>query len=292
MSTLDELNRLSRAELNDKIHAPGNPVKKEVFMEQLLHELSDPDKHINQHNRGTCTVTAMTHQMATNKPAEYARLVIDLAKNGSSRLPNGDKISVPGNDAWIQDNSDRSHGERLLQSSLMQYARPEATYKNSLPPTSGTNGSIDGFTDTQKSGLKKEQEMRVMSGLNGKTYTRYYGDGDGTSAEDKKKMTERIRQDLKEGRGPVLITMQWNGGYHAIEVTKVADPPDNKVTFRNPWGGNNVDKKGDAKGNANNATHATGGPLRTVEDPQRGIESMPVEDFHKWVGGVNVPANS
>jgi hypothetical protein len=98
-------------------------------MEDLMKELANPDQNINQSSKGTCTCTSMSFGLAKNRPAEYARLMTDLLTTGKTKLANGDTISPPG-DAYAFDGTSRSEGERLLQSSLMNYATG-GTYMNS-----------------------------------------------------------------------------------------------------------------------------------------------------------------
>ena len=111
----------------------GQPIDKKQVLSDLVDEVGVPYKFINQNNRGTCAATSISHKLALEQPAEYARLVTDLATTGKSNLANGDTIQVPSPDVFQSDNSTRSDGERLLQSSLMDYAHPGFSYQNWNP---------------------------------------------------------------------------------------------------------------------------------------------------------------
>lgn len=297
-TTLDQMNRLATTPLDSRLtQQNGAAVDKKKVTEQLLQELSNPDLEVNQGNRGTCTVTSATHALVSKNPAEYARLVTDLSTTGRSKLANGDTINVPSQDAWQQDNGTRSHGERLLQSALMDYARPGKGYQNwnagpdgtrgtpddgFVDPTNPNNRSMDGYPDRSASGLVPDELKRVLSGIHGKKFEVYTGSFN--FRDDQKDMMEKVKSQLKDGKVPTHIDITWGaGGMHALEVTEVRG---GRVYFRNPWGGGNIGPTGSVNGTAQNNTGA--GPTRKVEDGNRGLESMTEADFQKHVGRVFV----
>jgi len=290
---LDQMNRLSTTNLDARLTTTaGAAIDRKQVTEQLLQEVANPDFYINQGNRGTCTVTATTHRLASQNPAEYARLVTDLATSGQSKLANGDTITVPGTDSWQQDNGTRSHGERLLQSSLMAYARPGKTYQNwnagpdgvrgnaddGFPdPTNPANRSIDGYPDRNGSGLVPDELNRVLTGIHGKKFEAY--EKSYNFQDDSKDRMEKLQDQLKSGNKPTHIDISWGtGGAHALEVEKIEG---GRVYFRNPWGGGNIGATGTTNGSAANNTGS--GPTRKVEDGNRGMESMTEADFQKYM---------
>jgi hypothetical protein len=290
---LDQMNRLSTTPLDARLTTTtGTAIDKKQVTEQLLQEVANPDFYINQGNRGTCTVTATTHRLAAQNPAEYARLVTDLSTTGQSKLANGDTITVPGTDSWQQDNGSRSHGERLLQSSLMAYARPGKTYQNwnagadgvrgnaddGFPdPTNPNNRSIDGYPDRNGSGLIPSELERVLTGIHGKKFEAY--EKSYNFQDDSKDRMEKIEDQLKKGNKPTHVDISWGtNGAHALEVEKIEN---GRVYFRNPWGGGNIGATGTTNGTNTNNTGA--GPTRQVENGNRGLESMTEADFQKYV---------
>ena len=291
---IDQLDRLSTTNLDPRVaDASGTPANKKQVTEDLLKELASPSQNINQHNRGTCTVTSMSYNLANQNPAEYARLVTDLATTGKSKLANGDTITPPA-DAFIQDNSNRSVGERMLQSSLMNYGA-KGNYQNWNAGPDGVRGTPDdGFADptnpTSRSldgippnggGLVYDQQIKVLEGLTNKSYEHY--DGSWNFRNDKVDIFEKTKDQLKAGNGPVYTRLDWAGGGHAVEVTKIEN---GRVYFRNPWGGN-IPGVSNGVGPTDPAgAPPVRNPPRRVEDGPNGIESMSEADYKKLVRGV------
>ena len=222
---------------------------------------------------------SMSHKLATTNPAEYARIATDLALTGQSKLANGATINVPGPTAWQADSSTRSHSERLIQSALMDYARPGKTYVNNQ---GGGGTSVDGWADRPGGGLTSSEETRVMQGLYNKSFEAY--DGEWNFRDDKKDIMDKIRGELSRGESQVNADLDWGSGGHAIEVTGVQN---GRVFFRNPWGSAGVGATGTIQGTAANNTN--NGPLRRTEDGAKAIQSMSLPDFEKAVRDVYVP---
>jgi len=265
-TTLDNLDRLARTPLQASItDLAGAPQNKSKVMEDVIKELNKPSQNLNQDNKGTCTVTSMTHTLAEHNPAEYARIVTDLATTGQSKIANGDTITPPA-DGFPQDNSNRSVSERLFQSALMNYGRPGAGYQNwnkaGFPQAGG--GTVDNGFPPNGSNLGALDNKRVMEGLFNKKMERYTD-----------KLPDRIKTEIGKGNGPVFTGVRWGNGNHAIEITKIEG---GRVYFRNPWGPGAVAPNGTASGSAANNSNA--GPLRQTEDQSNGIESMTIDQFN------------
>jgi hypothetical protein len=295
-TTLDALNRVANGPMDPRIgDASGTPANKAQVTDDLLKELANPGKYINQNDRGTCTVTSMTYKLAEKNPAEYARLNADLSLNGIAKLQNGKTIEPPA-DGFLNDSSGRSVGERMLQSSLMNYANP-GQYTNWHPGADGKRGTpddgypsankkkpneraIDGLPPHGRSGMTPEKQVEVMNALYGKNHE--YKEGSG------KDMKESVEEQLKAGKSPVYTVVQWGDkSTHVVEVTKVED---GKVYWRNPWGGN-VSGGDYGVGPTDDPTKpipADRKPPRRIEDGPNGIESMSVEEYQKHARGVVV----
>jgi peptidoglycan hydrolase-like protein with peptidoglycan-binding domain len=123
-TALDQLDKLASSSLDSRIlDKKGNPVSKSQVVEDLLLEMKDPKKNINGGRGISAAVVATTQQMAEETPGEYARLVNELATTGQATLADGTVIR-PSDDAFREDNSGRSVGERLLQSAMQNQTRP------------------------------------------------------------------------------------------------------------------------------------------------------------------------
>ena len=276
---LDTLHRLTTSPTMDARlrDGAGQPVTPAQYSEQLLQEVSAPDNFVDQSNRGTCTCTSISHKLAARNPAEYARIATDLALTGQSKLANGAAINVPGPTAWAADNSTRSHSERLIQSSLMDYARPGKTYVNNQ---GGGGTSLDGWADRRDGGLTSDEESRVMGGLFNKPFESFDGYGIFGSKTD---IMNKIRGELGRGVSHVNVDLEWGSGGHAVEVTGIRN---GRVFFRNPHGTAGVGVTGTIQGTAGNNSNA--GPLRRTEDGAAAIQSMSLDDFKKAVQNTYV----
>ncbi len=241
---LDQLDRLSTTPLHSGVVDPGGlPQDRTVVTEELLKELSEPSKELNQGNRGTCPVTTMSHRLSDKNPAEYARIVTDLATTGQSKLANGDNIQVPP-DGFAADSSGRSVSERLFQSAVMNYGTG-GSYKNWNPP---------GQPNT--SGLSADQNIKVMEALFNKKMERY-------APTNKQDLLNRTAAEINKGNGPILTGFRWGSGNHVVQVEKIEG---GRVYFRNPWGAS--------------AAAETGGPAsRKTEDAATGLESISEADY-------------
>ena len=273
-TALDNLDRFANSNLDKRLTSFGKPEDKSKVLSGLLQEMNAPAQTINQGDRGTCTVTSMTHRVADKNPGEYSRLVTDLATKGEAKLTNGDTIKPPA-DGFMEDRGGRTTSERLLQSALMNYARPGEGYQNWNPGKDGTRGTPDdGFSDPTNpssrsldgyppngGGLTYDDNMKVLKGLHGKDFNRHTDD-----------LLNRTKKEIDAGRGPVFTGVAWDGGMHAVEITKVEN---GRVYYRNPWGPDGVGKT-----DAADVTGLDRKPPRRVEDGANGVESMRVEDYN------------
>ena len=261
---LQELDRQSATSLDSRL--PAGLTRAQVS-ENVLAEVADPGRHINQANRGTCSMTTASYDLARSHPAEYARLQTDLTTTGQTRLANGTTMSVPPT-AWAADGpgSNRSTGERLLQSSLMNQARPG--YTNSPPytinnpgppPTTTTNP--DGWPDRPGSGLTPAEQAPVISAMRNHTYT--VGN------------YSAMNTAITNGRGPVPTQIGWGSGAHVVDVTRIEN---GRVYYHNPWGGNPSRTPG----------AVPGPPPRTNENVQQAEESMTVAQFQALHQGSQI----
>lgn len=275
---LDQLDRINSSNLSPRVlDARGNAVNKKQVVEALLQEVANPNRHIDQSNRGTCTCTSMTYNLALSQPAEYARIVTDLATTGQSRLAGGATIQPPA-DAFRGDNSSRSVGERLFQSALMNFGQ-NGNYQNSTRKSPN-----DPLIDT--GGLSLDQEIKVLSALHGKSYKSMINLQPVNIAIPTVDMSrydavERTKRELAEGRGPIHAALRWGNGAHAVEITKFEN---GRFYIRNPWGGN---VPGVTRGvGIDYQRHQN--PPRRVEDAANGIESISEMDYRLYLRSIIV----
>jgi peptidoglycan hydrolase-like protein with peptidoglycan-binding domain len=283
---LEQLSRQATTPLDARLPNAGAAATRAALSESLLQEVSDPGHFINQNNRGSCAATSVSFGLANSNPAEYARLQTDLSTKGSTRLADGSTMTVPA-DAFAQDSSNRSTGERLLQSAFMQYAHPTSTYHNAWNPPKSTNDptnpsgvTVDGFDDRTGSGLFANEENHLLHGLYNQDFKTYTGSWNPFTSGKTERVEEAQRQ-LNAGHGPVLADIDWGSGGHAVEITAVRD---GRVFFRNPWGGNDASNYGVGPTGSTSTTP----PIRT-DDGYEAVQSMSLNDFKARVRNVHIP---
>jgi len=265
---LQELDRQASATPDARL--PAGTDRRQIS-EEILQEVADPAHYVNQSGRGSCTVTSMGYDLARRSPAEYARLQTDLTTTGTTRLANGATMTVPPT-AWAADGSgSRSTGERLMQSSMMNFARPGYTNNppytiNNAGPPPTTTTNPDGWPDRPGSGLIASEENTMISALNNRPYTQ------GNYAA--------LNTAVASGRTPVLTDVTWGTGGHAVEVTRIEN---GRVYYRNPWGG--------AGGVGNTGAVNAGPPPRTTTNGHQAEESMTVAQFQSIHRQSHIPAD-
>jgi hypothetical protein len=272
---LDNLDKMASTPLSPRLKdINGDPQNKAEMLGDLLQEVNQPSQNIAQENRGTCAATVPTHMLAQKNPSEYARLITELSTKGQATLANGATLEPPS-DAFREDNSGRSVGERLMQSGLMNYGRPDGNYRNNSQNgiTDGTvPGGVrhDGYT-SGSAGLPPYGQQKVMEGLFGKRFDHRIRN----SNDDGKDFMKQIQDDLNNGKRPISASVAWGTGGHAVEIEKIEN---GRVYFRNPWG----------QGVGPNGPSQKNGPPRNVENSNTGEESMTIEEFQKIISEVTV----
>lgn len=235
-------------------------VTRESLLASITQEASAPGQ-INQHDRGTCTVTSMQYMLNNQNPAEYMRLMAGLtSESGEVKLANGDTLRRDQDSIAFDSATARSSSERLFQSAMMQYAK------------GGDEGDYSNVADKDE-GLNAGEQEKALQAL----FSRDFDNEDG-SIWNFTPGEEEVLNLLKE-RSPedTYIRMKWGEGKeggHAVVVDRVEN---GRVYFRNPHGpgGTQGDRLED--------------PPRVVEDPNTGLQSMSEEDFLKWVKSAIVP---
>ncbi|HEY9854401.1 MAG TPA: hypothetical protein V6D05_01600 [Stenomitos sp.] len=207
------------ATLNGLSHQPlAKGLDRPSLISDMIQEIAVPSA-INQHNKGTCTVTSLQIMMAMEQPAEYARIVSGLASpSGKAKLANGDTITrEPGTIG--KDGTPRTASAKLWQPAMMEYANGSLNYDNKTDTNSNGAG-----------GLNAAQVHRALEGLTGKDGTTFsvYGEA-GTSYRSRLGMAEAVMNQANSGK-PVPVGMKFAEpgqapGGHEVLVTKVAVDP-------------------------------------------------------------------
>jgi hypothetical protein len=195
-----------------------------------------------------------------------------------------------------------------MQSAFMDFANGTYTYRNTAnngatgQATETTNGRDASYDEqgNQTAGLVLGETRRLMSAVTGEAYqtnTTYALHRMERDASDLRRAATRLydlvpnMSLLPDMRDPMLsvamrsregqptsVALSWgaNSG-HQVTVERIAD---GRVYFRNPWG---------AQPHIATGTQLTD-PPRRMEDPDRGVASMSVEDFRARLRGAIVPS--
>lgn len=214
-TTLDHLYDMAEKGVDSRLPRLG--ISTGEILGNLVQELDEPGI-IHQADRGTCAATTVQYYMASNHPAEYARLVSDLVCEGEAQMASGNKLLLdPG--SLARDNSTRNHVDRMFQTAAMDRSEL-GDYNNATDRRA--NGS---------SGLTQDDVTKLMNDVtNGRdgAFQTVKGNSDAIVA--------RIAQSTARGI-EVPVGMKWAiSGMHTGHEMLVTKIEGDKVYLRNPWG--------------------------------------------------------
>lgn len=225
-SLLENLASLAKQPLADGID------RKELLADVLAH-VEDPIT-ISQRQQNTCGPTTGQLLLARQEPAEYVRIAAGLASpDGKVTLQNGDKIQRE--DDWnARTDDNRTMGNRLMQTALMEYANGKFDYDN----VNDTRKVNLGPVGLDIPGLLPNEMVNLAEALTG-----------GDHKIDFSIMSDRVSpafQDALDKAGPgseipVLINYNVEGSGvtsvspHYVLVTGY-DAETGLVNVSNPWG--------------------------------------------------------
>jgi hypothetical protein len=186
----------------------------------LLEEAEDPAR-LDQQNRGTCTVSSATILLARTNPAEYVRLVADLASVQGTSVTAGGPTITRQPDWNAKDDGGRTPSMRLLQPALMEYYNgPRLDYDNKTDRHKGI-----GWLDFPN-GLKA-----VLEALTGKKWRSLH-----FPYVSRTELLDAVLAEVQKGGGLVPVALKWGSGQTGHEVLVHAIDRDGKVHFTNPQG--------------------------------------------------------
>jgi hypothetical protein len=207
----------------------------------LVQEMEDPVK-LAQMEKGTCAATTATVVLDRKSPAEYARLVQELAAPaGTATTANGTVITR--NADWSNTNDGhRSPSMRLLEPALMQLGNPLLKYDNArdayILETKGflanaqaaLSASWDGLRGKVAfpGGLETAGMNHVLECITGESFDMIYVIGRANRAS----AWQRIEAAVAQGKS-VPCGLVWEDGGHEILLDKIKD---GFCYFNNPWG--------------------------------------------------------
>lgn len=136
---------------------------------ELVQNIASPGR-INQGHKGTCAVTCVEVWLAERRPAELCRLVAGLARpEGQVLLYNGETmLRDEERHVWAEREARRSPVSRLFQVAAMEYAYPDADYRNDEDAHFEVNTA--GVELSSGTGLGLTAFDRLLEGVTGRTW--------------------------------------------------------------------------------------------------------------------------
>lgn len=288
-TTLDHLLALWNIKMDTRVSIPSIS---EVIMEVIM-ELTDPPGQLNQGYAGTCAATSIQCYTVVRNPAEYARWCryimdrnqnhrVQLAKNGSYMRANPEAFDVATwTRAWQRQNPGqpvpanwanimgRTYSERAIQAAIMDYANTRHQY----------NPEEDAFYiwifRVQAAGLFEFEITHAIEDIFNEPWKFDFGGGDIASAPNATAGTN-LMSHLESGNLPVIITMKWGSGGHAVLGLRVEN---SRLIFRNPQYRGAYPATGVTTGA--NLTN----PARRVHNASRAEESMDLAQLQAAIRG-------
>jgi hypothetical protein len=210
------LGHLASAAKGDKL---DGRVDRNTFVTDLVQELATPSA-INQGSRGTCAPTAMSINLALNHPAEYARIMGDLASpSGKVTLADGKTtLTREAETSFMPDGSGRALTQRLMAPVFMEASNGERAYNDWTDSGAGASATgLDALHDAVYGRNMAHQEIF-------------------TSAARDEAM-KRIDSELASGQN-VLAGIWWDAtSGHEVLITGTEKlNGQDYIKFINPWG--------------------------------------------------------
>ncbi|MDY7227373.1 hypothetical protein [Hyalangium rubrum] len=194
-------------------------VDRNTFVTDLVQELATPSA-INQGSRGTCAPTAMSINLALNHPAEYARIMRDLASpSGTVTLADGKTtLTREAETSFLPDGSGRALTQRLMAPVFMEASNGERAYNDWND--SGAGASATG-----------------LDALHDAVYGRNMAHKELHGSEARDEAMKQIDSELASGQN-VLAGIWWNAdGGHEVLITGTEKlNGQDYLKFINPWG--------------------------------------------------------
>lgn len=211
---LGELDRLAQ----QPVHAA---IDRKALVSDLVQELAAPSS-ISQQNRATCIYTSLQIQLASQQPAEYARLVGGLASpKGQVKLANGDTMSRYRN-AEKADDTNRSISTRLWTTGLMGYAAAPSVRNRKDVVIDADAGVVSYY--------------KVLEGLGGKAQP-FEGLNPMNLRDKIDQVVDQFKQLTDQGK-PVRVSLDWGEGgqEHALHEVMLTGISGDRAFYNNPWG--------------------------------------------------------
>lgn len=195
-----------------------------ALLNDCMFDIVNPGR-IWQGQAPTCTVSSMQYELASQQPAEYARLIAGLGTDGHVTMRGGGTLTVSASAAMVSSalNRDRrSTTEAVFQSAAMDFANGADAYSLTAQESRGADGRV-------YRGLFPDQIRTMVGELFGAKYETLEI---GTDAEATTELNEIMSQERPNR--PVLFDIDMGDFNHCVALEKIVG---NRVYYRDPYTG-------------------------------------------------------
>jgi hypothetical protein len=178
-------------------------------------------RRIWQGHAPTCTVSTMQYELASQQPAEYAKLMADLVVDGKATMRGGGELranAATAIDAAQQNDDLRSRSEAIFQTAAMEFANGDADYRPYAQE------SLDGNREYR--GLFPKQIRTMVGELFGAPYESLEIRTDQEAGAELGRILER-----EAPNRPVLFDIDMGKSNHLVSLSDVRE---GRVYFRDP----------------------------------------------------------
>ena len=205
----------------DKLAA--SPTGKRL-LNDCMYDIVNPGR-IWQGQAPTCTVSSMQYELASQQPAEYARLVAGLGVDGQVTMRGGGTLTTSASTAMLAsswNNDRRSTTEAVFQTAAMEYANGGDTYNMFAQENHRSDGQ------TYK-GLYPDQIRTMVGELFGAKYETLEI---GSDAEATAELNQIMSQERPNR--PVLFDIDMGDFNHCVALDRIQG---DRVYYRDPYSG-------------------------------------------------------
>lgn len=259
----------------------------EQMIDDVLHEVLDPNGQVNQGAANTCATSGIQTMLINANASEYVRLQRGLlSSEGQVTLANGDEVSVPAGIFQVARYAGnqassflvRTNAELAFQATMLKYAKGSnfPDYDPSAPADS-PSGINTVFQATMRTGLTFDEIKRLLDGLFNATFSKT------VEATPSDSLRNSFVGDMQAASEPLLTVLTWSNppgqpdsALHAVLSMRHEA---GRTFFKNPqYAGSSPPTGYQPNGSAEN-------PPRRTDDPTQAMESMGDDDLSDWMRG-------
>lgn len=218
---LDQLARIAMGKV-------GQHLDRNTLLADMVQELRSPSA-INQQRNNTCGATTASIHLARHRPAEYARLVADLALGGKAKLADGS--TWRREDAGPAARRGRSQSQHLLQAVFTEIGNGSRDYRDRNDSHALFGVPLGDWAD----GLAPGGLCHVLD----RVYARNFHAVGNLITGAPSNAVSALQARTQRGETPPAVIHMGGANLHWVMVTAVKREAGRLfVHYTNPWGQN------------------------------------------------------